>query len=176
MWKKGMFKCCNRRESVPVTFLLPREKNHRSAFPQKESFPDATHTWKKPRWNTNQVKLSWYYSIFPQEGCTKTNSDTCGLFLLCKVKSQQQPQADKINLKRKLWCNFLCWYFVVNFKKRFHFPTGLISQEHFTCFCEAFFLLEERCWLAPNDWQPGVMKISNVNLFSLSFSNFKIYI
>ena len=120
MWKKGMFKCYKKRESVPVTFLLPREKNHRSAFPQKESFPDATHTWKKPRWNTNQVTLSWYYSIFPQEGCTKTNSDTCGLFLLCKVKSQQQPQADKINLKRKLWCNFLCWYFVVNFKKRFH--------------------------------------------------------
>ena len=34
MWKKGMFKCYKKRESVPVTFLLPREKNHRSAFPQ----------------------------------------------------------------------------------------------------------------------------------------------
>ena len=57
-----------------------QRKNLWSSFPQKESFPDATRTWKKPGWNTNQVKLSWYYSIFPQEGCTKTNSDTCGLF------------------------------------------------------------------------------------------------
>ena len=45
---------------------------------------------------------------FPRRVALKQTRTPVASFLLCKAKSQQQPRADKINLKRKLWCNFLC--------------------------------------------------------------------
>lgn len=120
---------------MPVTCLLPRERTsdhlfHKRRVSQMPPVLGRSQAEILTKSNFLDITLS-----FPRRVALKQTRTPVASFLLCKAKSQQQPRADKINLKRKLWCNFLCWYFVVNLKKK-----KKVSFSYWSDFTGTFYL------------------------------------